>query len=290
MPSPAAADGHRSAADSPSSRPTPTPLSPSFFSQPRPRPSRSPQAAERIRVRNRRLEYLRRHPDYLTSSDREFADVALYDSLIRAFQTPAERAAEAREKGFGQVLEASILRNPEHLQRIDDDDVVEEEEEEEEEGEGEEETKRDGGKDGEVIRVNGVNGTHNTNGHVPPTAERIGGGGGGDADLDLLEFDAVADAGEIPLDDPFNDPLDAAAVARRRWHAFLRAWFVRGGARDDGFDYPAVDDDSDYDGAWVRTDAQEAWFDTESPAWASDNDEAGGGARRPTGETGIQDY
>ncbi|KAL1894372.1 hypothetical protein Sste5346_005872 [Sporothrix stenoceras] len=102
----------------------------STSSRPRPRPDRSSEQARRVQTKNRRLEFLRRNPDYLSSSDREFANVALYNTLVRAFQTPAERAAEAQDSGFGHVLEASMLRNPEPLQRVDDDDVVEEEDDE----------------------------------------------------------------------------------------------------------------------------------------------------------------
>lgn len=38
-------------------------------------------------------------------------DPLLYDRLIRRFQTPAEREAEGRAKGFSGILEADILRS-----------------------------------------------------------------------------------------------------------------------------------------------------------------------------------
>ncbi|CAK7204256.1 hypothetical protein SEUCBS139899_007011 [Sporothrix eucalyptigena] len=213
-------------------------------SQPRPRPDRSADEARRVRVKNRRLEYLRRNPAYLASSDREFVNVALYNTLIRSFQTPAERAAEAQDSGFGHVLEASILRNPEPLQRADEDDIVEDEEEEEE---GTKEDVKDG------------------------TEEVVDDGD----DLDI---------------DPDLPPREAA---RLRWETLVRNWFVGGGAGlDDGFDYTVVDDDSDYD-ALARADAEAAWFDEESPGWASDEDGEKGGSgekKAKTGETGIQDF
>ncbi|EFX05044.1 hypothetical protein CMQ_5306 [Grosmannia clavigera kw1407] len=194
-------------------------------SQPRPRPSRSPRQAARIRVQNRRLEYLRRNPSYVEN-------VQLYHELVRAFQTPDERRAEARDKGFGQVLEASMLRNPERLHRIG-----EEEEEEEEEGHG-------------------------------------------------IDQNDRATAGDLDLDD--EDGSDATSprdAASRRWQAIVRNWFVSGGASADGFDYVTVDDDSDYD-VLARADAEEAWFDDESPGWADADDDD----RTRTGDTGVQDY
>ena len=49
------------------------PASPDSFSQPRPRPPRSPRQSAQIRVRNRRREYLERTPAYFNSSEHEFA-------------------------------------------------------------------------------------------------------------------------------------------------------------------------------------------------------------------------
>ncbi|CAK7235178.1 hypothetical protein SCUCBS95973_009181 [Sporothrix curviconia] len=217
-------------------------------SQPRPRPGRSADEARRIRIRNRRLEYLRQNPSYLASSDREFVNVALYNTLIRSFQTPAERAAEAQDSGFGHVLEASILRNPEPLRRADEDDIVEEEEEEDGDEDGEEGNDKGGAKD--------------------------------NAEEEEEEDDLEVEMGLPPRE-----------AGRLRWEALVRKWFVSGGAGlDDGFDYAAVDDDSDYD-ALARADAEAAWFDEESPGWASEDEDEGGGAKKEkTGETGIQDF
>ncbi|CAK7223119.1 hypothetical protein SBRCBS47491_005093 [Sporothrix bragantina] len=226
--------------------PEQTPGLSSVSSQPRPRPDRSANDAQRVRVRNRRLEYLRRNPSYLASSDREFVNVALYNTLIRSFQTPAERAVEAQDSGFGHVLEASILRNPEPLHRADDDDIVEEEDDEE----------------GDKDKTNGK--------------EEIS-KGAGEEEEDEEDLDI----------DPDLPPREAA---RLRWEALVRKWFVGGGAGlDDGFDYSTVDDDSDYD-ALARADAEAAWFDEESPGWASEEDGEGGAKKEKTGETGIQDF
>lgn len=57
-------------ADSP---PTGAPGSPDLFSRPRPRPPRSPSQAAKIRVQNRRRQYLENNPDYLSSADNQLA-------------------------------------------------------------------------------------------------------------------------------------------------------------------------------------------------------------------------
>ncbi|KAJ0123691.1 coiled-coil domain-containing protein [Diaporthe amygdali] len=92
--------------------------SPDLFSRPRPRPPRSPSQAAKIRVQNRRRQYLEKNPDYLSSADNEFADPDLYDTLVRKFQTPAEREAEMRSRGWGKVLESSLMRGEDRLDRV----------------------------------------------------------------------------------------------------------------------------------------------------------------------------
>ncbi|KAE9966748.1 hypothetical protein BLS_006820 [Venturia inaequalis] len=70
-----------------------------------------------IRIKNRRKRYLDLHPDYFSSS-LELADPLMYDRLVRRFQTPAEREAEGREKGYSGVLEADLRRSEAKLQAI----------------------------------------------------------------------------------------------------------------------------------------------------------------------------
>ncbi|KAL5357578.1 coiled-coil domain-containing protein-domain-containing protein [Aspergillus floccosus] len=67
--------------------------------------------------RNRRKRYLDSHPEYF-SADLELADPLLYDRLIRRFQTPAEREAEGRAKGFSGVLQADINRSEAKLDAL----------------------------------------------------------------------------------------------------------------------------------------------------------------------------
>ncbi|PYI08720.1 hypothetical protein BO78DRAFT_364043 [Aspergillus sclerotiicarbonarius CBS 121057] len=83
-------------ADSPQMEPTTT------------KRAQSPSAA--TKVKNRRKRYLDMHPEYF-SADLELADPLLYDRLIRRFQTPAEREAEGRAKGFSGVLQADLCRS-----------------------------------------------------------------------------------------------------------------------------------------------------------------------------------
>lgn len=46
------------------------------------------------------------------------ADPDLYDKLIRKFQSPAEREAEGRSRGWGKTLESSLMRGEARLERI----------------------------------------------------------------------------------------------------------------------------------------------------------------------------
>ncbi|KAB5547038.1 coiled-coil domain-containing protein [Coniochaeta sp. 2T2.1] len=87
-------------------------------SRPNPRAPRSQAEIAMIRVKNRRREYLVRNPAYFQSSEHEFADPLLYDELVRQFQTPAEREADGKAKGYGRVLEGSLLRGEARLARL----------------------------------------------------------------------------------------------------------------------------------------------------------------------------
>ncbi|KAL4920890.1 coiled-coil domain-containing protein-domain-containing protein [Aspergillus aurantiobrunneus] len=62
------------------------------------------------KTKNRRKRYLDLHPEYFSAA-LELADPLLYDRLIRRFQSPAEREAEGRAKGFSGVLHTDLLRS-----------------------------------------------------------------------------------------------------------------------------------------------------------------------------------
>lgn len=46
------------------------------------------------------------------------ADPDLYDKFVRKFQSPAEREAEGRSRGWGKTLESSLMRGEARLERI----------------------------------------------------------------------------------------------------------------------------------------------------------------------------
>ncbi|KAK5042940.1 hypothetical protein LTR84_011996 [Exophiala bonariae] len=86
--------------------PTDTPTTTSLETRPDP-----------IRIKNRRKRYLDLHPDYF-DAHLELADPLLYDRLIRRFQTPAEREAEGRSKGYSGILEADLWRSEAKLDAL----------------------------------------------------------------------------------------------------------------------------------------------------------------------------
>ncbi|KAI1178881.1 coiled-coil domain-containing protein-domain-containing protein [Nemania sp. FL0916] len=258
---------HRPAARSESPLPTP-------YERPQPRPPKTPAHAAQVRVRNRRREWLTRHPSYFRSLEHELADPVLYDALIRRFQSHEEREKEGRAKGFGRVLEVDLLRGEARLTRLSDD------------------TRRsaNGATTGEV----------STNGHVPPGAPSRSSSEdqqsaeieASKAGVDWEELEAL-EAHDL---DKRSAP-ESAEEGRARWDDFLRLRFIAG--RDDDFDYHPVDEDDEYD-ALERREQEDAWFDNEEPGWAgeSDDDEAEldeegkkVDVERPlTGETGVQDF
>jgi len=85
------------------------------LSEPPPPPSKDATSSDstvpdRIRIKNRRKRYLDQNPSYFNSS-LELAAPLLYDRLVRRFQTPAEREAEGRKKGYSGVLEVDLYRS-----------------------------------------------------------------------------------------------------------------------------------------------------------------------------------
>ncbi|KAH6973383.1 coiled-coil domain-containing protein-domain-containing protein [Ilyonectria sp. MPI-CAGE-AT-0026] len=78
--------------------------------RPIPREPNPPGRAARIQTQNRRHEYLARNITYFDSVEHELADPVLYERLVKRFQTPAEREAEGKAKGYGRTLEAALER------------------------------------------------------------------------------------------------------------------------------------------------------------------------------------
>ncbi|KAK1849423.1 coiled-coil domain-containing protein [Colletotrichum chrysophilum] len=85
------------------------------YDRPVPRPPRPPTKSNHIRSHNRRREFLTRNPQYFQNSEHQLADPLLYDTLVRRFQTPAEREADGRAKNYSRVLEESLLRGEARL-------------------------------------------------------------------------------------------------------------------------------------------------------------------------------
>ncbi|KAK3337534.1 coiled-coil domain-containing protein-domain-containing protein [Cercophora scortea] len=273
------------------------PASPGAFTQPRPRPPKSSAHAALVRVRNRRREYLARNPGYFKSSEHELSDPLLYDSLVRRFQSPAEREEEGRQKGYARILEGSLMRGEERLAQLA----------------AQQNPTRSPPNDPEPESLE-------AEGRIPPRATVLAGrdtiGGVRDDDEDqrprlaqpprpTICPAAVSGAASFTT---FEVDLAAASTLTTRedgleqWEAFLRERFVRG--EDDDFEYPHIDNDDEYD-VIERREREEAWFDEEDPEWASSGDGGGSPAsgtgggdpekgvrveRLLEGETGAQDY
>ncbi|KAL2198823.1 coiled-coil domain-containing protein-domain-containing protein [Corynascus similis CBS 632.67] len=256
------------------------PSTPHSFSQPRPRPPRSPGRSAQIRAQNRRRAYLERHNSYFQSSEHELSDPLLYDFLIRRFQTPAEREAEGRAKGYARVLEGSLLRGEERLAKLrertagtggsdygDQDDDNDDGREDSDEG-----GDRTGVGSGAYGR-----GSRSGSGSAPLAAN---GETAGKRTTTMTTFSS--------LNAELMPPPKTREEGLAQWEAYLRDRFIRG--EDDDFDYALVDDDDEYD-VLDRVDREEAWFEEEDPEWATSGEEGERGKEKILrGETGIQDY
>ncbi|POS81356.1 coiled-coil domain-containing protein [Diaporthe helianthi] len=255
--------------------PTAAAASADLFSRPRPRPPRSSSQAAKIRVQNRRRQYLENNPSYLSSADNQLADQELYDTLIRRFQTPAERESEIRRRGWGKVLETSLMRGEDRLDRVASS------------------LSGDSPAPGPGPGPRGTNqpaSSCSSRGPLPSTA--------GGSQASFAASTTAAAFFTIDADLAESGP-ETKEEGRAAWEDFLRERFIRGG--DDDFDYGPVDGDDSLDELESR-DREEEWFDGEDPEWASDGSEGspgpdGGPSKRRgprervlTGQTGVQDY
>ncbi|GAP89972.1 putative coiled-coil domain-containing protein [Rosellinia necatrix] len=289
-PHPVPHNDHNNHTATPPPDPPSSSSSSSPYERPQPRPPRTPAHAARVRVRNRRREWLSRHPSYVRSLEHELADPLLYDALVRRFQSPEEREREGRAKGFGRALEADLLRGEARLSRLEDGAA---------DGSRASDGSREGGGGGGGGRPASGAGSTDGGPTPEPSCSRSARAGG-------PELSPALDAGmsweELETRDLEKRPAPRTAEeGRARWDEFLRLRFVAGG--DDDFHYPAVDEDDEYD-ALERREQEDAWFDDEEPSWIgeSDGDESGdemgskGGEKkteieRPLiGETGVQDF
>ncbi|KAF5657532.1 hypothetical protein FHETE_10392 [Fusarium heterosporum] len=90
--------------------------------KPIPRVPKSPSQAAQIQAQNRRREHLVRHPSYFENLEHELADPVLYERLVKRFQTPSEREAEGKAKGYGRTLEADLQRGELKLSQLKEGD------------------------------------------------------------------------------------------------------------------------------------------------------------------------
>lgn len=164
-------------------------------------------------------------------------DPDLYDTLVRQFQTPAEREAEIRSRGWGKVLESSLMRGEDRLDRV-------------------------------ASSLAGDRPQPASSSLLSSSASRRALPPGSDRDAAATTTDLFT------LDADLADSKPATKEeGRAAWEDFLRARFVRGG--DEDFDYARVDGDERYDELESR-DREEEWFDGEEPEWASDGSDDGG--------------
>ncbi|KAK0725761.1 hypothetical protein B0H67DRAFT_532144, partial [Lasiosphaeris hirsuta] len=238
------------------------------FSRPRPLPPRSSAQLAQVRVQNRRREYLERNPSYFSSPEHELTDPLLHDALIRRFQTPAEREADGRAKGYARVLEGSLLRGEDRLAKlaegtpaplppppalsplgfpdVDDDDD-------------------DDGPPAQqappapFVGFGGFVDSPSAGGGVPRLTTACQPAGGRDAVMDDVteSFGGLAAAAQP----------ESREQGRALWEGYLRERFIRGG--DEDFEYARVDGDEALD-VLERREEEERWFDEEEADWVGE--------------------
>ena len=97
--------------------------------------------------------------------------------------------------------------------------------------------------------------------------------------------------GGIVAEDRHEVP-ESREEGRSRWRAEMELRFVNG--EDGDFDYKSVDHDESYDDRIIQErDLEEAWFDTEEPAWIESEKlgkEDKQSSKQLSGQTGIQDF
>lgn len=94
--------------------------------------------------------------------------------------------------------------------------------------------------------------------------------------------------GEILAEEKDEIPL-SKEEGLERWTYEMERRFLRGGDRD--FDYTTIDDNPDYDDVKLEErEAEERYFDTETPKWVGEEEEHERPEHELKGETGIQDF
>ncbi|KAL8703351.1 MAG: hypothetical protein Q9201_003464 [Fulgogasparrea decipioides] len=120
--------------------PEPTSVRPGSVRGPNPRPvprHRSPSSMARIRIKNRRKQYLDSHPEYFSSSTLELSGLLLphyvsfgaqidgglitTDDEKTRLHMIAEREAEGKKRGYSGVLEADLWRSEAKIDALSED-------------------------------------------------------------------------------------------------------------------------------------------------------------------------
>lgn len=211
----------------------------------------------------------------------QIVDPLLYDALIRRFQSAADREKEGRKKGYSRVLEVDLLRGEAKLTRAREANTKNRQSDGHGQSSSAQDTKLPVPSAQEGAEDEDDNEDDDEDGTAVGVQEHIGG---------ATDQPMVADIGDRLA------PPETLDEGRERWRDFLRRRFVLG--QDEDIDYRAVDENDELD-ALERRDTVEAWFDDEEPEWASDQPEQDGtgdqvmhgtDAKKPGGETGIQDF
>lgn len=220
----------------------------------------------------RKTAYLSTYlPRYTRSADHSETDPDLYDTLVRKFQSPAEREAEGRARGWGKTLESSLMRGEDRLERL----------------------------------ASSYTGDH------PPTRRPNGGAAAGGGGGGSQGGPALSSITNFAIDADLADGKPATREeGRTAWEDFLRERFVRGGDEDFDYGQVDGDEDldamEDRDREEAYFDEMEPEWADDSDGLEEGQDEEGtgggehgggpGGVKRPRrermllGQTGIQDY
>ncbi|KAK1758329.1 hypothetical protein QBC47DRAFT_374314 [Echria macrotheca] len=249
---------------------------PNSYTHATPRPDRPPEEAARIRIKNRRVQYLSRNPEYYNLARHDYTDTALYRVLVLNFLTPAEREARGRTHSrsdhFSQAQASmvhSLAPGPPPPAPAPD--------------------------------LNG--GYHHPEevvGPSPSFSSPSPASSSCTAGRESSPPDMAVDMPRGAANRTFITPPNSKEEGKKLWDEFLRCRFVDG--LDEEFEYGEVDGDEEYD-ELERRDEEDAWFDEESPRWEGDDGDGhvvvnggdqgsggGGGRVHLTGETGIQDF
>ncbi|RDL41571.1 uncharacterized protein BP5553_01550 [Venustampulla echinocandica] len=192
-------------------------------SSPSPVPAISPQ----IRIKNRRILYLERNPSYFTQPDLELLDPLLYDRCVRRFQTPTEREADGRAKGYSGVLEADLYRSEAKLAAVHK----------------------------SLAQASSPSTSSSQDLQEPWSSSS-------EPHLPFVGHAGGKDGEELPEEEV--DSPRTKEEGFERWKFEMTIRFLKG--EDPDFDYRAIDETEEWD-VIERKEEEERWFEDEEPSW-----------------------